>query len=278
MKNNGIFVMVFLNAIFIYIIQNYFKSDQQIRLIYEELYFKPFSGLILVTMFVFIIMSIYYSVITIGIQSLSTKESIQLTNQVQLNFVFFSGVFLTYEIDQIPKSFVFYISFCSVYHLLYFLGNQKFQKFQNESGKQSEKHRLLFFLLFNIISLILMIIVIDDILIEQSIVFKSELFFILIKNIYVLFKLLNFFYLKPEQMNRAWKMKFILSFEIFQELLVMNLIYHHTKNYKMIFQKILMIRFCLIIFFQAQELLNFLRTIFAWIIVVAQKQRKWKKY
>jgi len=54
-----------------------------------------------------------------------------------------------------------------------------------------------------------MIIVIDDVLIDQSIVFKSELFFILIKNIYVLFKLLNFFYLKPEQMNRAWKMKFI---------------------------------------------------------------------
>lgn len=236
--------MLFLDSIFLSILLKYFNAPHPQRLVYEELYFKPFSGVILVTIFLFLIVSVLYLVIIFGISSLSTKESIHFTNQIQLNFIYFAGVFIMYDIEQIQKNFLFYISICSVFHLLHFLAKQKLEKFATQNVKKSEWHRLMGYLLINIVSLCLTIIVVDDVLMENSIVFKSELFYVLIKDLQVICKL-TLFFLKPDLLNKTLKLQLIQSFEIFSDFFTMSLIYENIKHQKFIFQKILMIRFCM---------------------------------
>lgn len=173
--------MFLLDALILYVFSIYFKAEQRTRLKFEELYFKPFPGVVIVSMFFFLCISLFYALIFLGIKTLSSKESILLTNEIQINFILFSAIFFVFKTDEIPQHFLFYISICGSLHILSFLGQLKLEKQAKEKQSLIQRGRLFLYLTVLMGFVLIAMLVADDYIIQNSLVLKSELFFIFIR-------------------------------------------------------------------------------------------------
>ena len=276
MKIKNLFLILFLNFILASLLYHYFCGDLDTQVYYEELYYKPLYGMIFITLFFFSIFSLTYIILSYSLEALSSREQIKIANYFQINFVLFSGVLIQYKIDEIPKHYMFYILMVFFFYFVNYISYLKVAKYKKEITKKPNINRLFLLQVFSISLNVLIETVVDDYLITNSTIFRSELFYVLINDILntmcIIFCLMMS---KDMNVQVEWMYRYeILQFMcrcysiyiIYQRLLVYQ---HH------IFFQIFMIRLTMDGFKLFFEAIEIYKKIVSVVIVMNMEQRKW---